>query len=704
MVLEIIWDWFEKEDDEKSILNRKEQIKKQVFEIIWKITSKYAFVDLSNWIDIDLTKLNSQKEFISFVDEFFSENFYFKNLDYEIFSKIIFDFEKIENKKIKLADDILKIDPQRANKYSKPVIYHWNQAEYTFSKTYSEVLDANWKTLEIEDTLDIDEFIMSMWNFWIKYWLEIDDIKKAIELKLQQKLTIANYTKIIDWEDSYIKSMRHFWIDLSLVSRKNEVDLKNYKRAFVEIGSWEKLYKIIPKKDPIPGMDIFWIRLKPEKQPKEVDLEKVIWEWVTLKEINWELFIISISKWFITPIQWVYYTKDTKEANWEFLDIRLWHILNKVKITPYISLWIIWPKSWNVSTEHDVLVEWVNSWYAISWWNITSLGEASWSMFANWNIKIKWSVIWQIQSYSNSKENIFSWEKDWQIISNWGNIEISWNLLLNSVVSAIKWFVKINTSEVSIILWKDIEIKDAKSCFIFWENIKITWNMINCTIISSWKIEINSMSTQRWENNIFFVKKPNYTTILENINLLIENNNNLLLENQSIIEEINAENNVLSKDQRTILIIPILKKIKAKIKLTQEEIELYNSNYSIFLDFFDKYQKNKKLIEDLLIKNKIVLEKLSILKKQLEKFTKLLEDINTLPKNELFVKLNQSKGFLWYINLPNFKLFSDLELENLMELNVWKNMSYFSILEIEKYFKTEEIQKLDMWKVAFLEK
>lgn len=700
MSIEILnWDWEDKiSNSNLEITENKEDFSNQIVSILESIEKKYDFISISDEIFIDFSILTSRNQFISFIDSLFSDNFYLEWLDYDLFSKIMFDFSSLEKQKFKLSTSIKKIKESRLKKYSKPIIYDWLQAEYTFSKIFDQI-EEDWKIKEIEEVLDIDEFIAMMWNYGIKYWLKVKEISEIISWKKSQKIVIANHTPPTPGKDAYLKSLKYFWIDLSLLGIEN-MDFKNYKRVFVEFPANTKLYEKVDLVEWDNGMNILWLSIPPDKIPKDIDLQKLLWEWVSLKIEDWKTFIESRVSWFITPPQWVYNSKNTKEKDWKFLDVSIEDIFNPIKITSYIDFWEVWPKTWNIQTEHNISITWLNSWYFVRAWEIKSFWEISWNLVWNWDIIIEKNVIWK----SEMQENIFSWIDDGQIRSKNWNITIKWKVLFHSVISALNWDININIAQTSIIFWKNIEIFSARSCFIFWENIKITWELIDCIIISSWTVEINNMKTKSKENNLFFVKKEDYKSKIQEISNLLEETSSELLEMQSLTEKLLNENSILSKDSRSKIIIPILKKIKDKIQLTVEEKDFYLKNNSWFLESFQVYQNNKKIIEEFNKKTTQLIKKIDLLKEEFKKFSNLLESLKNQPNNSLKIKTNQSQWYLWYINIPWFTTFGDLTIEHLIKLNASKNMAnYSSLLDIEKLFEIEKIQDLSIWSIDFVE-
>ncbi|MBW7954524.1 hypothetical protein H3C61_01800 [Candidatus Gracilibacteria bacterium] len=666
----------EKKDDLNDL---KSDTKDSVLNIINK-TNFISF--LEDGIYLDISRIKSRDDFISFVGDFFGRGFYFKDLDYKLFSDIIFDIEKIEGNNIKLASSIEKIDEKKAQKYQKPFIYNGLQSEYIFSKIYSDI-EEDGKTKEIEVFLDIDEFIAQMWNYGIRFGLKIDDIKKEIKLPTNKKILIADYIEPTLPIDESLQSMQFFGQDLSL-----DKDYKNYKRSYITFPKLSKLYKIEPAIYGKNGLNILGEYIKPTKEPKKIDLNKIIGEGVELLEQDGNIYIISSIDGFVSPPQGNYNSKNTIEKDKKFITLNIDEILNPIKVTEHIEFGEIGPKTGNIITEYSVLIKGLKSEYIVRAKNISSYGENCGSMSSYNDINIDGNVIGKMER----QENIFSMTEDGQIISLNGNIKVNGKVLFNNVLSAVKGRIDLYSIENSIIFGKDIEIVNARRCFIFGENIKITGQLIDSIVISTQTIDIASTSHKDRENCIYFLRGENYENKIKEINNIISDLLEKLAENKLNIQEIIKENELLMKDENNFKVLSIIKKKKSNLDISQDENNFLRNNYQLFLDAFDLIKNNKIKLESLNQSQELIIKKIEELKINLVKYNDLISNNQNKSKKSLKIKINQSNFKLKYLILPGFVDFSGLNMEELKSLNIFKdNLDIFLPDNIEKHFASEDI-------------
>jgi len=641
------------------------------------------FIEVSDdEIYVNLELINFREEIIAFFDEIFKELF-FEDLDYKIFDEIIFNFDKLKSNsgKIKIAKSIVSFDKNRRDKYQRPNI-NWNKsAEYTFSRLYEEINNW-WKVVEVEVKFNIDEFIAAMWNFWIKHWLKIEEIKKAFNESQISRITIAEFTNYVPWIDARFLSLVKLWVDHQLKRTKDwNFDLQEYERVFPQIQANTKIYQKIEK---VPGqnwMDILWRQIiAPQVKDKSI-FELIDWidSWLKIEKDSGIDFIVAEKDWYIVPLQWYYDSKKYWEDEWKIVEIKIWEIINKLKLTSELTLWIVWPNTWRINTFWKVFSKWVDSTYSITCWESEISGEVNWCIYAKNDIKINWNVSWwnHTRTWKNWAITII----DWQIISEQWNIELIWNAFSKSLIKALKWNIDIGSAEESIIIWKEIRAKNARKTIFIWDNITIEGNCNDCLFIVTKNLNIQSLTNNDNNENIVFVCKANndienqYNEIQESIDKL-----------KLLIENISNENNSILNDKKFLWYRTFKEKLENDKNAVPENIKkLLNENESWYNTQIEKLRENN---------NKLITlnNKLDELKEQVSKLAKIKNN-TILPR--IIVKNNkwEMKIFLLDINWKN-------NISELSEDDVKKILDIRNFLA-KKYFNYSSLKEFWTWSILW---
>lgn len=655
------------EEKAKTEINDvKDQTSDDILNVLNYIQS-FSFVEMNDdWVYINFENIWLRNEFISFVDHVFKNDLYFEGLDYEKFSKILYDFFSFTWTKIRICKSIKKMNQDRIKKYTKPMIFKSDQAEYTFSKVYDQI-EENWKLIEIESNLNIDEFVARMWIFWIRYWLKIDEIKEIMKQKKAQRLIIAESLPAEKWIDARLLTLVNLWRDYELkIKSWWNLDLKTYKRTFPQIGENIKLYQKIDLVPWINGMDIKADLILPET-PKDINLLELCWEWVEVIEQEWIKFISSIVSWYVTPLQWDYNSKKVWETEKNLMEVSQEQIKWQVKVTKAIELWVVWPETWNIQALWDVTIKWVNNWYFVESKNTNCIWDVYWNLFSENNIEINWNVTWW--EHQQSHEQWVRIVRDWKIISFYWNITLKWNALSKSFLQALNWSIEVNNSEASVIIWQNIKVKNARNTIFIWENIEVE-NATDCMFISTKDVKIIQTKIVRNHENVIFILKPeDYEKKYEEVWILI---NDLTEKNwrlNQIIADITAKNQQIIWDKMVIWYSNILKKFKNdKNSLIPKELEIMTKMNSWYNQKISEYTENTKKLsqaKELWDKIQTDLEKLNQNFQRLSK----LKELQINPKIEIWLNQGPLK-ILWLIfdNYKQLKDFTQEEIDWLVDL------------------------------------
>jgi hypothetical protein len=222
---------------------------------------------------ITLSKFHSGTDFKVFIDEIFSSDFRFADLNYDIFQKLLYDDEwlttmQAKNVDVKIASGIAVFPQNRRALYkSVKVLDRGKQAEYVFEPVYIETTieepvygetDENGVAPIINNvgskvlqpaTLNIDEFIAVMWAKGIKYGILIDEVRKAIEERTVGLKTVALCLLPVEGKDADILEVcPDLHRDNSPKTLLNgKADMRAFKNRFPHIAKGARLLKKIPR-------------------------------------------------------------------------------------------------------------------------------------------------------------------------------------------------------------------------------------------------------------------------------------------------------------------------------------------------------------------------------------------------------------------------------------------------------------------------
>lgn len=508
--------------------------------VVWKkieteeLLEKPYFLDyleidpFSEEIHIFPDRFESRKEMIEFFNIFFQE-FYIENIDYETFQNIIYDFDAIKEKwiKIKLGKFIRKFDKFRREQYDKFMVTQnkeWWIVNCVFNRIYIQV----WKEEKIFD-YRMDEFLAYIFCKWIRFWYNESQIQKWIYANYHNAI-IASRKKAEKWSDATLK-LNETPVQLYEIVEEAENDL-SYPEA-----------KHIRRYKSFPQIDIsqnWWLLLIKKKATKwkhwmEFDWTLLIWEfWKDKHPVN------------VLCWEWIYYEEDEnqfyiKAEKSGFINVEDEYWINvkyprKISIREYQEhnkdvdneSWIIIVDEWDLLIQRWNIAK--NYWII---WNAVRVErwEIDWFVYSRqWNIKTFWSVYW------------------WKLFARKWDIHVEQKIIMWSKIEAYEWNIYARYAEFSIIIWKKVQLDHAEWCIIFCEEL-ILWKSnannviflkkietlqpIEARMIQSWDFKTNSKNTNIillarkkivWDTKMIqkLKKAIHYYKTLENKNEWIE--------------------------------------------------------------------------------------------------------------------------------------------------------------------------------------
>ena len=247
-------------------------------------------------IYVALPALDSTAHFVKFVDEVFSSDYYFADLDYACLEKMLYessieervklmrDLEKVGREPtLKLASAILPFPRERRMYYSEPLLTDdHSAATYRFHTVpggeEEPVEDGNatavqgWK-VPAPAQLNIDEFVAAMWRHNLRYGVDIPLVKRMLRAPDEEPVEFAHMLQPVPGRDARAQEL------VDTLHRSNapkilpdgRVDLLQFQNRFPHVDRNTRLIRKIPRVAGKPGRDLAGAELVPEP-PKDFDL------------------------------------------------------------------------------------------------------------------------------------------------------------------------------------------------------------------------------------------------------------------------------------------------------------------------------------------------------------------------------------------------------------------------------------------------
>jgi len=233
-------------------------------------------------IFIDLTRLETTQEFQMAIDKIFASDAYFLDIDYERFSKLLYSADPSEagtiekcsesQSMIRFARDVVAFLPARRKLY-KAVKISAGKAEYLFEQVFLETATNNGEVSLVPTNLTFDEFVADMWLKGVRFGIDIDAVKNAINNGASGRIEIAQRLERIAGKDAEIKELAKeiHRDDAPKRLADGRVNLQQFKNRFPQIKNGAKLIMKIPMVMGINGYEISGVAHVPPI-PKDIDL------------------------------------------------------------------------------------------------------------------------------------------------------------------------------------------------------------------------------------------------------------------------------------------------------------------------------------------------------------------------------------------------------------------------------------------------
>jgi hypothetical protein len=214
---------------------------------------------------------------VAAVDKLLGDNQYFTDVDYPVLLKALFDCGPELRRApsgelaVRFASDIVPFDPARRGLYRSAKISD-GKAEYYFEPVYLPDPDDPGGP-GIMAQLDLDEFIADMWLKGIRFGIDIEAVRAAIETGQAGRITVARRLDPVPGQDAHVIEVSGdiHRSDAPRQLANGKLDLMSFQNRFPQIHKGERLLKKVPRTVGTLGFELSGIPIEPEV-PKDLDL------------------------------------------------------------------------------------------------------------------------------------------------------------------------------------------------------------------------------------------------------------------------------------------------------------------------------------------------------------------------------------------------------------------------------------------------
>ncbi len=207
------------------------------------------------------------------IDRIFATS-YLVDLDYPLLIKAIYGAGPPLPKSpdghviIRLASAIVPFSPLRRPLY-KSVKINRGKAEYYFEPVYLADPDGAEKL----EHLDVDEFIADMWVKGIRFGIDVDAVRQAIDAGKPERVAVARVLEARPGRDAHVIEVTSdlHRSDAPLQLANGKLDLMAFQNRFPQVEKGVRLLKKVPRVAGTPGFELSGLRIEPPV-PKDTEV------------------------------------------------------------------------------------------------------------------------------------------------------------------------------------------------------------------------------------------------------------------------------------------------------------------------------------------------------------------------------------------------------------------------------------------------
>jgi hypothetical protein len=207
---------------------------------------------------------------IAAIDSLFRGGQYLSGIDYPALTRVLFGHgarpasAQDSAGPVRIAADILPFDPARRELY-RSVKIGAGRAEYYFEPVWlPDAADPEGPGLPAR--LDIDEFIADMWVKGIRFGIDIDAVRSAIDTNKAERVTVARRLDPESGQDARIDEVSDelHRNDAPRQLANGNIDLHSFQNRFPQIQPGVRLLKKVPLSAGTAGFEMSGAALAPK--------------------------------------------------------------------------------------------------------------------------------------------------------------------------------------------------------------------------------------------------------------------------------------------------------------------------------------------------------------------------------------------------------------------------------------------------------
>jgi hypothetical protein len=207
------------------------------------------------------------------IDNILSADNYFTGVDYPVLLEALFDGgDKLPHSAgapaVRFASGIARFDPHRRALYRSVKISD-GQADYYFEPVFLAGPDG----AEVPARLDPDEFIADMWLKGIRFGIDIDAVRRAIETGQAGRVLVARRLEPVAGQDAHVVEVSDdiHRSDAPRQLSNGKLDLMSFQNRFPQVQKGARLLRKVPRAVGSAGIELSGIVIEPGV-PSDLDL------------------------------------------------------------------------------------------------------------------------------------------------------------------------------------------------------------------------------------------------------------------------------------------------------------------------------------------------------------------------------------------------------------------------------------------------
>lgn len=262
-------------------------------------------------IFVDTGKLPAGEEFQRMVERVFSSGYFFGGLDYSVFQRLLYDFERVRGSgMLRVASDIREFTAARRALY-RGVKIVGGEAQYIFEPVLLEstvdepvyatgedgepkVVGTERKVVSEKAFLDVDEFVADLWAKGVRFGIDVEAVRAAIESERCERLVVAREQAPSAGQDAGIEEQT---AELHRDNAPRElpngrVDLGQFQNRFPQMKKGTLLLMKTPRELGEPGRTVAGKLVEPPL-PKDFDLASLAGEGTRIESHGGKDYIVA---------------------------------------------------------------------------------------------------------------------------------------------------------------------------------------------------------------------------------------------------------------------------------------------------------------------------------------------------------------------------------------------------------------------------